>query len=448
MMRITLDDEQTAAVAKMVAEPTRAALNGSLYGTGKTVVTVEVAAGLNAKRVLIIAPLFTRLSWKNTILRQYPGTNVQIIDSKVAGKRALADLLEGVEGWYVIGREYFAAKAEQILKIQNTLDFVAYDECQKWANRKSKGWSIMRRLNKVGYKMALSATPAGNKFDNLFTITQWLWPNLEGHHSYWTFVYAHCETEFDPFASVVVKGEKNPGHFVKSLPCYVRLMKDFGEPIETTIDVALSPRERSIYDKFEKNLIVFLNENPLIAKVPVVKRLRLRQMSLGEVDVTDDGEVYFPENMKSTKYDTLRELLDGLDEAALVFTHSQKYAAVVAARLRQDGFRAVEWSGAVSTSKRDDIKEQFLAGEVDYIVATPGSIGEGTDGLQHRARLMVWLSRDENNMLNEQAFRRLYRRGQERQVISIDIAAEDTYDSGQLSDLIQQTMRMNRSLNT
>ena len=128
-------------------------------------------------------------------------------------------------------------------------------------------------------------------------------------------------------------------------------------------------------------------------------------------------------------------------------TDSAKYANIVAARLALEGKRAVSWTGEVSEKERREILDAFVeTKEVDYIVATIASIGEGVDGLQHRAHIIVWLSRSDNMMLNEQAFRRLHRRGQDKTVISVDIVALDTIDDGQISVLLQRAIDMNRSL--
>lgn len=445
------DKEQEEAIERMIAEPTRAALNASQYGTGKTLVTIEVAGRLGGKINLIAAPLFTKYSWESSILRQYPDANVRHINSRKAGKEALEAMLSGEPGWYIIGREYLMSKSviERVQKFSPRIDFFAYDECAKWANRKSVGFRNMKKI-KPGYRMALSATPAANKFDGMYAISKWLWPDRVPN-SYWAWVVEWCETQEDFFGGTQVVGEKNPGAYVNALPCYIRLTKDFGDPIHDRIEVELSAKERAIYDQFEKRLIVWLKDNPLVASFPITKRIRLRQMSLGELQVTpvDGGDeiVDFPEDMKSSKYDALVGLLSEYGEPALILTDSQKYARVVVHRLVDDGFAAMEWSGDVPEAERHEIKDAFVNDKgVDYIVATIPAIGEGVDGLQHRARLMVWLSRSDNNMLNEQAFRRLYRRGQPHQVVSIDIVARDTYDDGQLGKLVQQAIDMNKSL--
>lgn len=445
---IVLDPDQEAAVERMVNEPTRAALNASQYGTGKTVVTVEVAKRLGAGVILIACPLFTKYSWEATIIGQVPDAVVKHINNTKAGKEALDDLLAGVEGWYIIGREYLYSKREAITRISHNIDFMAYDECAKWANWGSAGWKKLMKNMKPGYKMALSATPYGNKFGNIHTIVQWLWWKLDGYYGYWNFVADWCETREDFFGGTLVVGEKNPGEYVDHLPCYVRLTKDFGEPIEETIVIHLSPKERAMYEKLKRDLIVWIEEHPLIVKFPFTKRMRLRQMTLGELTIDPDTEeIYYPFDMKSTKFDTLLSIVNEYpEEPMLILTDSAKYAHVVAERMLAAGLRVLPWTGSISEAQRHEVKRMFIEGEIDYIVATIQSIGEGVDGLQHRSRFMVWLSRSDDNQLNMQAFRRLYRRGQKHQVISLDIAAVDTYDNGQLDNLIVQALNQNAIL--
>lgn len=448
--RIELDAEQLEAVERMVNEPTRAALNASQYGTGKTVVCVEVAERVAPGGVkLIVCPVHTWYSWRSTILRQFPDADVHIINSLKAGKAGMEALLALKPGWYIVGREYFAARqhSQRIEKIIEKVDFMAYDECQRWANHRSQGYRMMKRM-KARYRLAMSATPGANKFSGLFAITQWLWPKFEGHQSFWTWASQWAELEEDYFAGTQVVGEKNPGAFVKSLPCYIRLEKDFGDPIEERIEVVLSARERKIYNQIEQNMIAWIGEHPLIVKLPITMRTRLRQASLGEISYDADTEtVYYDNDMKSSKYDALLGFIkDHEGEPLLILTDSAKYANVVAYKLIEDGYKALPWTGEVPGEVRQRLKEAFIDGEIDYIVATIGAIGEGTDGLQHRANVMVWLSRSDNMMLNEQAFRRLHRRGQTKTVVSVDIVALDTYDDGQLGTLTQRALDMNRSL--
>jgi SNF2 family DNA or RNA helicase len=169
---------------------------------------------------------------------------------------------------------------------------------------------------------------------------------------------------------------------------------------------------------------------------------------LGVPIVNDEGIVDFAEDCKSTKLDELFSIIGDHPEGEqmLVLTHSQKFASITTKRLRKAGHTAFEWSGANSQSVRDKALEAFIAGDIQFIVAVISAVGEGTDGLQEASNIVVWLSKDDNGLLNEQASGRLDRRGQSKSVISYEIIAEETYDEGQLSNLITNQLKMNNTL--
>jgi superfamily II DNA or RNA helicase len=158
--------------------------------------------------------------------------------------------------------------------------------------------------------------------------------------------------------------------------------------------------------------------------------------------------VDFAEDCKSSKLDELFSILGDHPEGEqmLILTHSQKFATITTKRLKKAGHTAFEWSGTSSQSTRDKVLEAFIAGDIQFIVAVISAIGEGTDGLQEAASIVVWLSKDDNRLLNEQASGRLDRRGQKKSVISYEIIAEETYDEGQLSRLITDQLKMNNTL--
>jgi len=124
-------------------------------------------------------------------------------------------------------------------------------------------------------------------------------------------------------------------------------------------------------------------------------------------------------------------------------TDSRKFADVVVARLEGQG---VAWHGNVSQGEREDRKKAFIDGDIRYIVAVTSAIAEGVDGLQHATRNILWLSRSDNRLLNEQAMARVMRQGQTRQVRSVEVIAVDTYDSGVLSSHVEKAIEMNKTL--
>jgi SNF2 family DNA or RNA helicase len=307
----------------------------------------------------------------------------------------------------------------------------------------------------------MSGTIAGNSIDGLWSILKWVYPDVAGR-SYWAWVDKYLNTKMDFFAGKVPDGERSPGAIVASVPCYIRHLKREqccaehptgidGELPEMVVEervVQLLPEQKKIYKQLEKDLLVWLGENPLVVEVPVAMRVRLRQITLGVPTLTESGMVDFDINCKSSKMEELLNIIcdSPVGEQMLILTHSQRFARVVVSKLRNLGYQAEEWSGAATQKSRDGYLEDFIAGKVQFIVAVISAIGEGTDGLQEACSTVVWLSKDDNRLLNEQAAGRLDRRGQKRSVVSYEIIAEDTYDEGQLSKLVREQLAMNESL--
>jgi superfamily II DNA or RNA helicase len=451
MEALTPTVEQAKAIAKIVAEPTRSALNGSTMGAGKTLIAVEVAKGLGAETILIIAPLGTRLGWKVTFERQGVTLPFKWISSSKEGKQARDDWQWQLPGIYFVGVEYFARLGWDGARIRSKTwtkvpDMVLFDEVHRAQNRASKTFKTLKQVSGK-FRMAMSGTPTGNKFDGAWSITKWLW-NDKVPNSYWEWVTAWCAVQYDHFApqNKKIVGEKVPGAFFNSLPCYVRIESELDVDIqEDTRYVELSLPQRKAYDALEKNMITWVEGNPLVVEFPITLRARLRQASLGMFSVDEVGEVTFDLDCKSSKLDAMLEVLkdDWDNEPALILTDSRKFADVVVHRL---GERAKAWHGNVSQAEREDRKKAFIDGDLDYIVAVTSAIAEGVDGLQHATRNVLWLSRSDNRLLNEQAMARVMRQGQTKAVRSVEIIALDTYDAGVLSSQVKGAIEMNKIL--
>src|SRR5690606_9174373 len=132
-----------------------------------------------------------------------------------------------------------------------------------------------------------------------------------------------------------------------------------------------------IYNEMEADALAWLDEHPLVADFPIVKRVRLRQITLAEPTVRftgeydEDGkpevEVYFEDDAASAKFDALHKIIHKHhpDEPILILTDSQKFARLVTKRL---GEGAAEWSGQTKHAERDRIKAEF-GKSVKWIVA-------------------------------------------------------------------------------
>lgn len=442
--------EQEKAINKIVNEATRAALNGSTMGAGKTLIAVEVAKRIGAETILLIAPLGTRLGWKVTFERQGVTLPFKWISSSKDGKQAMDDWQWQLPGIYFVGVEYFTRKGWDGGKRTSTWskkpDIVMFDEVHRSQNRNSKTYRTLKQVS-GGFKLSMSGTPTGNKFEGAWAVTRWLWPELITP-SYHGWVAEWCKTEYDHFApgNRRVVGELYPGTFFNSLPCYIRIESELNIGLDEDVRyVELYPQQRKAYNQLEKDMITWVEGNPLVVEFPITLRARLRQATLGMFNVDADGEVTFDDDCKSSKIDAMLDILqnDWEGESALILTDSRKFADVVVARL---GKRAAAWHGHVSQDEREERKKQFVGGDLDYLVAVTSAIAEGVDGLQHGTHNILWLSRSDNRLLNEQAMARIMRQGQTETVRSVEIIAVDTYDSGVLSSHLQKAIEMNKIL--
>jgi superfamily II DNA or RNA helicase len=423
-------------------------------GSGKTLKAVEVAKELQSKTVLLIAPLNTRLAWMVTFQRQGVELPFKWINSTKEGKANLSDWEWQKDGVYFVGVEYFVRLAFDKQKKHSGVweknpDLAIFDEVHRSQNRRSQTFRALKRVQ-AGFKLAMSGTPTGNRFDGAWAITKWLWPDIIPN-SYHLWVENWCATEYDHFSPTGkrVVGEKIPGAFFNTLPCYVRIESEINVDIERDeVYVELTSAQRKAYDELERRMVTWIEERPIVVEVPIALRTRLRQATLGLFKVGDDDVITFDNNCKSSKIDTMFDVLaeDFEDEPALILTDSKRFANVVVSRLEEAGHSVAAWHGDVSGAHREKAKQDFVSGSCKYIVAVISAIAEGVDGLQHGTRNILWLNRSDNRILNEQAEKRIHRQGQEKLVRSRELIAIDTYDQGVLSSHIQKAIEMNKTL--
>lgn len=201
-----------------------------------------------------------------------------------------------------------------------------------------------------------------------------------------------------------------------------------GETAEANVQrvpVKLTPAQRRIYKEFEQRAVAWLGDHPVSIDIPATLDLRLRQATLGDMIVSEDGEVTFSPEAKSSKITALLDILSDLgEEPVIVYTHSKKFLTPLIHQLREAGYDTVSVSSEDKTSWRE-----FRDGQHQILCAVIPAIAEGVDGLQNRAHVEIWLSQDNSLILNEQAKGRLSRQGQKHTVTRYLIEAENTVDT-------------------
>ena len=362
-------------------------------------------------------------------------------------------------------------------------DLVVFDEVHRARNRKDALIGKTLRLIKSVHKIGASATPAGNQEEDLWFILNWLWPKV--YPSFWDWANRHFEIQtdeygWDPVAKQprtrdVIGEILDPAAMWAEIPCAIRrLSKDIlnlPEVVTHEIEVGMTLEQREMYDDFEEQCFTWMDDVPVGTPLPIVKQIRLRQLALGQTTASegvmtlseaarrqkvtveslqariDGGEEvdlsrldvdYAP--IEHPKIYALKEVLSDLpqEKAVLVLTHSSKFADQVAKKL---GKQAVRWPRSNEPELQESVKKGF---GTDYrvLVAVISGVGTGTDGLQEKSHIEVWLSQDQDGVQNEQAKGRLYRSGQEKTVQRFYIRTAGTIDEDVYAKQLERGERM------
>lgn len=470
-------------------------------GVGKTLVGVEIARLRGAKRVLIMAPESTFDGWASTVYwqtghrlkrcannsltfsflpdptRRDPNSPDYLVEqvklSAQVCKSNLAACQAGEDGWFFVTRELFThqtwtkvpvkkngqpvidpktkkpktrAQRKDVWHAKRAFDIAIVDENQRFAKKGNRGQQSWGAL-KADMKIASSADWFGGDLSAMHTVAVDVFGQDAIGMNKAEFIDDFLETEYDHFAynKKAVVGEQIPGLFASTLPLYVTAPPSVTPPEPEVRHVTLSRAERELYDQLEKNYVAIVDDEVLAIEVPLVLRIRLRELSLGMFrvertgEVNDDGiektTITFDRGAPSAKLDEAKAIMaEHTGEKFLIYTHSAKFAHRAAEEL---GGRA--WTGDESKSERGEIKQEFISGGLNVIVATASSMAEGTDGLQSVCSRIIVLSPEDRALVNTQGISRIARQGQKKQVQVYVIQARDTYDDGTLHRLKMRT---------
>lgn len=443
-------------------------LVGAGLGTGKTAMSVWNALGafgdtIGEQIILIVAPVRTESGWRSH-WKMLAGIDLRTLSGKKT-KAALAvwdDLENHVPGVYFITWELMRSRNKEkrfdgrakkfvyksVPKPFYGIEFgmVIADEWHRACNHSSLNFQVVSRI-RAKHRLALSATPAGNKPCNIWAALKFLWPNHYG--GYWDFCEKFFKVEVNPWSAYGkdFSGEHSPGMVRRGAPSYHEVSQAEANPelpgvIIHRVEVELSRAQRKAYDDLEQRALTFLGEYPLALSIPMELDLRLRQMTLGTPSFNEDGAVDYREDCKSSKLDAMMDVIADLpeDEPIVVWVHSQKFIKAVLYRLRKAGIKAVEVSG-----KSHGDFHALIDGDVRVIVAQHEAMSEGVDGLQRVCHTEIWLSQSNSLVINEQATGRLNRQGQTTAVNRFLIQATDTVDDRVLGRLQERFDKLKAS---
>jgi len=425
----------------MVAFMTEAkrCLNSDQMGLGKTIETIasirelDLRGELENRRFLIVCPNSMRYTWMREIATWYPETlPVAVVNS---GRELEAD-----EGWFIINWEKLWRREAALLA--KPFGAIVGDESHRMKNKDAKQSKAMHKLDSK-VKFLLSGTPIKNHVPELWSQLHWL--DRARFSSYWKFMDQYVMLQEDFWGHKQIVGTKNEDELREVLTTIQmgRTIDEAWHDRPTLVGpkllrVTLGDRQRKAYTQMQEELVAEIERTDSdvgdIIKAPnwMTQFLRLKQIA-GSLGIFSD------EHKDSAKLDLLFEKMEEAEgEKIVVMSQFRTLTMELHERLKQAGEPHIvltgqgvgSWDpsdGYKKFATRDDACVAFNTDpKWRLFIATTQTGGEGLTlvGARYFFFLdLLWTPAD-----NDQAWARVYRRGQTRTTFVYAIVADDTID--------------------
>ncbi|MFQ5829545.1 MAG: DEAD/DEAH box helicase, partial [Candidatus Methylomirabilia bacterium] len=412
-------------------------------GLGKTVEAIAACALLrelrDVGRVLVVCPASLKHQWAREI-RKLTTFPVSIVEGAMSRRREVY----ARSSFFTILNYEVALRDEPILERMRP-DIIILDEAQRIKNWRAKTADAVKRL-RSRYAFVLTGTPLENRLDELYSILQFLDPRTLG--PLWKFNERYFQLERRKDGSHKVLGYKNLDELRSRIaPVVLRrareeVLQELPGRLDNHFFVELTPPQRDAYDGYAAivaRLFAISQRRPLTPQ----ERNRLLKSLIKMRIICDALALHDPtlpqreRERTAPKLAELRNILEdqvaGNGAKALVFSQWAGMLALAEPGLRRMGLGYVKLTGAVPSSRRGRLIEQFFEDDRCRVFLSTDAGGVGLN-LQ-AASLVVNLDLPWNPAVLDQRSSRAHRHGQPRTVTVVSLIARDTIEERMLDTL-------------
>lgn len=408
-------------------------------GLGKTVITLTAIWELmydrfEVRRVLVIAPKrVAEDTWSREHAKWDHLKGLRI--SKVLGspdqrRRAL----EADADVYVIGRDNVVWLVNHYLALKKgwPFDMVVIDELSSFKNPQAKRFRALRKaMPYTARVVGLTGTPSPNGLMDLWAEMYLLDRGKrlgETLRAYQTrFFRPGAHNGYVVYKWEPLKGAREQIQAAISDICVSMSAADYlqlPQRIDNVIPVQLSASEMAAYKRMERDQLLQLGDEDVVALNAAAVMNKLLQIANGSVYAVDGSVV----RIHDAKLEALTELVDTATSPVMVF-YSYKHDLTAIQRAIPD---------ARQLNGPEDIAE-WNAGRIPVLLAHPASVGYGLN-LQDGGHIIVWYGLTWSLELYQQANARLYRQGQGKPVIIHHLIAAGTADEQAMAAIQNKDM--------
>lgn len=392
-------------------------------GLGKTVITLTALWQLaldsfDVSRVLVIAPKrVAEDTWPKELAKweHLTGLTSSLVLGSAAERKAA---LQRKAFLYIINRENVAWLVKNHYW---DFDMVVIDELSSFKSNKAERFKAMKKVRPMVTRIVgLTGTPAPNTLMDL-------WPQMylmDMGQRLGRFIGGFRDRFFLPdkrnreiiYSYKPREGAEDAIYALISDICISMKAADYldmPERIDNRIEVSMSPKERKLYDDFQKDMVLSIGDEELDATNAAALSNKLLQMANGAVYGEDKKVI----PIHDRKLDALEDLVEAANGKPLLVAYWYKHD-LQRIKVRFKNARCID------TAK--DIGD-WNAGKIPLALIHPASAGHGLN-LQDGGCTIVWFGLTWSLELYQQLNARLWRQGQKHTVVIHHIVTKGTHD--------------------
>lgn len=392
-------------------------------GLGKTVITLTALWQLaldsfDVSRVLVIAPKrVAEDTWPKELAKweHLTGLTSSLVLGSAAERKAA---LQRKAFLYIINRENVAWLVKNHYW---DFDMVVIDELSSFKSNKAERFKAMKKVRPMVTRIVgLTGTPAPNTLLDL-------WPQMylmDMGQRLGRFIGGFRNRFFLPdkrnreiiYSYKPREGAEDAIYALISDICISMKAADYldmPERIDNRIEVSMSPKERKLYDTFQKDMVLSIGDEELDATNAAALSNKLLQMANGAVYGEDKKII----PIHDRKLDALEDLVEAANGKPLLVAYWYKHDLQrIKARFKN--------ARCIDTAKDID---DWNAGKIPLALIHPASAGHGLN-LQDGGCTIVWFGLTWSLELYQQLNARLWRQGQKHTVVIHHIVTKGTHD--------------------
>ena len=382
-----------------------------MKGLGKTSITLSAVNILKyfkwqVQKVLVVAPKkVAEGTWSKEAEKWDHLKHLRVV-TILGSKPQRIKAVNTPADVYVINRENIPWIVDYY-KQDWPFDMVVLDESTSFKNSQSKRFKALKLVRRFMKKVVLlTGTPSSRGIEDMWAQIYLLdeGKRLGKTITAYRQMYFNCNTHGGHFTEYTAKdGAEAAVLDAISDICISMTADDYLELpslIENEIPVVLDAKAMKEYKKFERDLLLELDEDTVTASTAGVLTGKLLQFCSGAI-YNEDKKVLPLHDCKMDAYMELIEQLNG--ESCITFYGFQHDKDRILEALSKTKLRVRVYK---DTKDEDD----WNNGEIDVLLVHPASCAYGLN-LQAGGRHIVWFTPNWSFELNDQGKCRLYRQG-------------------------------------